>query len=118
MQGTATPKGTIMILHTDSKDWLQTAAMSGLLDPEVRGKVETVLKENTRLMKENESLRIWNRILEQNRRDNISALLRGYSDRRNEEERQKEAFHFRLAIGALAVALAITLTIDVCMLVL
>lgn len=110
-----TPKGTVMILHTDSKEWLQTAALSGLLDPEVRQKVDAVLIENARLMKENNELRMWNVVLEHNRRDNLDALLRGYAHRADEKERRKDAFHVRMAIGALAVALAITVTINICM---
>ena len=108
------PKGTVMILHSDSKEWLQTAAYSGLLDPETRRKVEEVLTENAKLLKEIDRLKIWNRILEHNRRDNMNALLRGYAQRLNENEYRKDAFHVRLAIGALAVFLAISVTINLC----
>lgn len=111
-------KGTVMVLHSDSKEWLQTAAYSGLLDPETRRKVEEVLNENARLMKEIDRLKIWNRILEHNRRDNRDALLRGYMQKLNEDEYRKDAFHARLAIGALAVALAISLTFDICVMML
>lgn len=111
----ATPKGTVMILHTDSKEWLQAAALSGLLDPDAKQKVDEVLTENARLLKEIDRLKTWNQILEHNRRDNLNALLRGYAQRISEEERRKDAIHARIAIGAMAVALAITLTINICM---